>query len=80
MVYSGNDGAIAIADIDGHGSRLVNLMNEAAALWLHGHALHQFSYHDDYHLSTARDLAIIAREAMQIWSFARWRRWSVIRC
>ena len=68
MVYSGNDGAIAIAEhLMGSEAAFVNLMNEAAARYgcTHTHFVNSHGYHDDYHLSTARDLALIAREAMQ---------------
>lgn len=68
MIYSGNDGAIAIAEhLMGSEAAFVNLMNEAAARYgcTSTHFTNSHGYHDDYHLSTARDLAIIAREAMQ---------------
>ncbi len=68
MVYSGNDGAIAIAEhIMGTEQAFVGLMNEAAARYgcTRTHFTNSHGYHDDHHLSTARDLAIIAREAMQ---------------
>lgn len=68
MVQSGNDGAIAIAEhIMGSEAAFVALMNEAAARYgcSRTHFTNPHGYHDDYHLSTARDLAIIAREAMQ---------------
>lgn len=68
MVQSGNDGAIAIAEhLMGSEAAFVNLMNEAAARYgcTATHFANSHGYHDDYHLSTARDLAIIAREAMQ---------------
>ncbi len=68
MVASGNDGAIAIAEhISGSETAFVALMNEAAARYgcTRTHFVNAHGYHDDYHLSTARDLAIIAREAMQ---------------
>ncbi len=68
MVYSGNDGAIAIAEhIMGTEVAFVNLMNEAAMRYgcTRTHFANSHGYHDDNHLSTARDLAIITREAMQ---------------
>jgi len=68
LIYSGNDGAIAIAEhLMGSEAAFVNLMNEAAARYgcTSTHFTNSHGYHDDYHLSTARDLAIIAREAMQ---------------
>ncbi len=74
MVASGNDGAIAIAEhISGSEAAFVALMNEAAARYgcTRTHFANAHGYHDDYHLSTARDLAIIAREAMQNDEFRR---------
>lgn len=68
MVASGNDGAIAIAEhVAGSETAFVALMNEAAARYgcTRTHFTNAHGYHDDYHLTTARDLAIIAREAMQ---------------
>ncbi len=68
MVQSGNDGAIAIAEhLMGSEVAFVNLMNEAAMRYgcTRTHFTNSHGYHDDNHLSTARDLAIIAREAMQ---------------
>ncbi len=68
MVQSGNDGAIAIAEhLMGSEAAFVNLMNEAAMRYgcTRTHFTNSHGYHDDNHLSTARDLAIIAQEAMQ---------------
>lgn len=68
MVASGNDGAIAIAEhLSGTEVAFVALMNEAASRFgcTQTHFVNAHGYHDDYHVSTARDLAIIAREAMQ---------------
>ncbi len=68
MVASGNDGAIAIAEhISGSEGLFVQLMNEAAARYgcTRTNFVNSHGYHQDYHLSTARDLAVIAREAMQ---------------
>ena len=68
MVASGNDGAIAIAEyISGSEAAFVSLMNEAAYRYgcTRTNFVNPHGYHHDYHLSTARDLAIIAREAMQ---------------
>lgn len=68
MVQSGNDGAIAIAEhLMGSEQAFVALMNEAAVRYgcTGTHFTNSHGYHEDYHLSTARDLAIIAREAMQ---------------
>ena len=72
MVASGNDGAIAIAEhISGSEPAFVALMNEAAARYgcTRTHFANAHGFHDDYHLTTARDLAIIAREAMKLDSF-----------
>ena len=72
MVESGNDGAIAIAEhISGSEQAFVALMNEAAARYgcTRTHFVNSHGFHDDYHLTTARDLAIIAREAMKLDSF-----------
>jgi len=74
MVASGNDGAIAIAEhISGSETAFVALMNEAAARYgcTRTHFMNAHGYHDDYHLSTARDLAIIAREAMRSEEFRK---------
>ena len=68
MVQSGNDGAIAIAEhLMGSEAAFVNLMNEAAMRYgcTRTHFTNSHGYHDDNHLSTARDLAIIAQEATQ---------------
>lgn len=67
-VSSGNDGANLIAEaISGTQQGFVALMNEAAQKYgctstnfINAHGLH-----NEYHISTARDLAIIAREAMK---------------
>ncbi|MDD4081030.1 MAG: D-alanyl-D-alanine carboxypeptidase [Eubacteriales bacterium] len=67
MVASGNDGAIAIAEhISGSEPAFVALMNEAAYRYgcTRTHFVNSHGFHDDYHLTTARDLAIIAQEAM----------------
>ncbi|MDD4134853.1 MAG: D-alanyl-D-alanine carboxypeptidase [Eubacteriales bacterium] len=68
MVASGNDGAIAIAEhISGSEPAFVALMNEAAYRYgcTRTHFVNAHGFHDDYHLTTARDLAIIAREATE---------------
>ncbi|MDO5022189.1 MAG: D-alanyl-D-alanine carboxypeptidase family protein [Eubacteriales bacterium] len=67
-VASGNDGAQLIAEtISGSQENFAALMNEAARNYgctstnfTNAHGLH-----NEYHVSTARDLAIIAREAMK---------------
>ncbi len=72
MVASGNDGAIAIAEhISGSEPAFVALMNEAAARYgcTRTHFANSHGFHDEYHLTTARDLAIIAREAVKLDSF-----------
>jgi D-alanyl-D-alanine carboxypeptidase (penicillin-binding protein 5/6) len=72
MVASGNDGAIAIAEhLSGSEPAFVALMNEAASRYgcARTHFNNAHGFHDDYHLTTARDLAIIAREAMKLDSF-----------
>ena len=68
MVSSGNDGAIAIAEhISGSEGNFVALMNEAAARF--GATNTRFNnshgYTDEYHYSTARDLAVIMQAAME---------------
>lgn len=68
MVASGNDGAIAIAEhISGTESAFVGLMNDAAMRF--GCTGTRFNnahgYHDENHYSTARDLARIAKVAME---------------
>ncbi|NLD51600.1 MAG: D-alanyl-D-alanine carboxypeptidase [Clostridiales bacterium] len=68
MVASGNDGAIAIAEhISGSEQAFVALMNEAARNMgaLHTQFVNSHGYHDDNHFSTARDLALIAKVAME---------------
>ncbi len=68
MVASGNDGAIAIAEhISGSESAFVGLMNDAAMRF--GCTGTRFNnahgYHDENHYTTARDLARIAKVAME---------------
>ena len=68
MLLSGNDGANVIAEtVSGDINRFVDLMNETAAAYgcEHTHFMNPHGYHDDYHYTTARDMAIIARQAMQ---------------
>ncbi len=68
MVKSGNEGANLIAEtISGDIGAFVGLMNEAAASMgcTSTHFANPHGYHDPNHYSTARDMAIIAREAMQ---------------
>lgn len=68
MLLSANDGANVIAEtVSGDIPRFINLMNETAASFgcLNTHFVNAHGYHDDNHYSTARDMAIIAREAMK---------------
>ncbi len=68
MLLSGNDGANVIAEtVSGSIPNFVNLMNETAAVLGcdHTHFMNAHGYHDDNHFTTARDMAVIAREAMQ---------------
>ncbi len=73
MLRSGNDGAIAIAEhISGTEAAFVELMNQTAqqfgmtnTYYMNAHGLH-----NDYHYTTARDLATLAREAMMNETFA----------
>ena len=68
MLLSANDGANVIAEaVSGDISRFVALMNDTAdALGCYNtHFMNPHGYHDDNHYSTARDIAIIAREAMK---------------
>lgn len=68
MVVSGNDGANVIAEnIGGTIPDFVELMNRAASAFgcTATHFSNPHGYHDEDHYSTARDMAIIARTAMQ---------------
>ena len=68
MLVSANDGANVIAEVvSGDVSRFVDLMNETAVNFgcQNTHFVNPHGYHDDDHYSTARDMAIIAREAMK---------------
>ena len=68
MLLSGNDGANVIAEtISGSIPEFVNLMNETAEAFgcTNTHFMNPHGYHDDYHYSTARDIAIITRHAME---------------
>lgn len=67
LVASGNDGANLIAEtIGGSQEGFVKIMNEA--LYKYGctntHFTNAHGLHDDYHVTTARDLATMTREAM----------------
>ncbi len=68
MVSSGNDGANVIAEhISGSQDAFAAMMNDATrSFGCSGtHFVNAHGYHNDYHYSTARDLAVIAREAMK---------------
>ena len=68
MLLSGNDGANVIAEtVSGSIPRFVDLMNETAAAYgcENTHFVNPHGYHDPNHFSTARDIALIARIAMQ---------------
>ena len=68
MLLSANDGANVIAEtVSGDIGRFVDLMNETAAAFgcTNTHFVNAHGYHDDNHYSTARDIAIISREAMK---------------
>lgn len=68
MMLSGNDGANVIAEtVAGSVDAFVYMMNEAAAVCgCHStHFANPHGYHDDNHYSTAYDMALIARWAME---------------
>lgn len=68
MVFSGNDGANAIAEhIAGSQEAFANIMNETAYRLgaVNTHFVNAHGYHDDNHYSTARDMAIISKAAME---------------
>lgn len=68
MLLSANEGANVIAEaVSGDIWSFVNLMNETAAIYgcTNTHFVNPHGYHDANHYTTARDMAIIAREAMQ---------------
>ena len=68
MLVSANDGANVIAEVvSGDIDRFVYLMNETALSLgcQNTHFVNPHGYHDDNHYSTARDMAVIAREAMK---------------
>lgn len=68
MLLSGNDGANVIAEtVSGNSAAFVNLMNQTVEAYgcEHTHFSNPHGYHDENHYSTARDLAVIARIAMQ---------------
>lgn len=68
MLVSANDGANVIAEtVSGSIENFVDLMNQTAEIFgcTSTHFANAHGYHDDNHYTTARDMAIIAREAMQ---------------
>ena len=68
MLLSANDGANVIAEtVSGSIPRFVALMNETAEAFgcYSTHFENAHGYHDDNHYSTARDIAVISREAMK---------------
>ena len=68
MLLSGNDGANVIAEtVSGSIPAFVDLMNQTVyALGCENtHFANAHGYHDDNHYTTARDMAVIARYAMQ---------------
>jgi len=68
MLPSGNDAANAIAEgLGGTRENFVNLMNSAAVSLgcTNTHFVNANGLHDDMHFTTARDMAILARIAMQ---------------
>ncbi len=74
MLLSGNDGANVIAEtVSGSISAFVDLMNETAALYgcENTHFANPHGYHDERHYTTARDMAVIARQAMANEVFAQ---------
>ena len=68
MLISGNDGANVIAEtVSGSIPAFVDLMNATAQVYgcTNTHFANPHGYHDESHYSTARDLALICREAMK---------------
>ena len=68
MLVSGNDSANVIAEtVSGTIENFVVLMNQTAETYgcRNTHFANPHGYHDDNHYSTARDLCIISRYAMQ---------------
>ena len=74
ILLSGNDGANVIAEtVSGSVPAFVDLMNRTAEAYgcENTHFTNPHGLHDDYHYSTARDLALIAREAMKNETFRK---------
>lgn len=68
MLLSGNDGANVIAEtVSGSIPAFVSLMNRAVEAYgcYDTHFVNAHGYHDPDHYSTAKDMALIAREAMR---------------
>ena len=68
MLVSGNDAAVALADIIGGSEEgFVEMMNDKAAKLhcVNTHFVNPNGLFDENHYTTARDMAIIAREAMK---------------
>ena len=73
ILRSGNDAAIALAEhVSGSESAFVELMNQAAQQFglTNTHYMNAHGLHNDYHYTTARDLATLARIAMDNATFA----------
>lgn len=74
MLRSGNDGATALAEVmGGNTAHFVDLMNEKAEkLGCTGtHFVNPTGLYDDQHYTTARDLAVITRQAMNNKTFRK---------
>lgn len=74
MIRSGNDAANAVATIcSGSVEAFVEKMNEKAAQLgaLDSHFVNPHGYHDEEHYTTARDLAVIARQGLTQAEFCR---------
>lgn len=68
LLRSGNDGAVAIAEhVSGSVDAFAELMNRTAQAYgmTNTHFVNPHGLHDEYHYSTAYDLALLAREAMR---------------
>ena len=74
ILLSGNDGANVIAEtVSGSVPAFVDLMNRTVAAYgcQNTHFANPHGLDDDYHYSTARELAIITREAMKNETFRK---------
>ncbi len=74
MLLSGNDGANVIAEtVSGSIPAFVDLMNQTAQVYgcENTHFVNAHGYHDDNHYTTAFDMALIAREAMENETFRK---------